>query len=44
MSGKDCCKRFKRKGRPCKDCPVVCKLGKKQKKRFLEVWADRAGT
>ena len=31
-----CCKRFKKKGRPCKKCPTVAALSKKQLKRLLE--------
>lgn len=32
---KDCCERYKRKGRACKGCPTVADLGKKERRRLL---------
>ena len=31
-----CCKRFKRKGKPCKKCPRFAKLSEKQAKKLLK--------
>lgn len=30
-----CCKRFERKAKACKNCPLMVGLGKKQRKRLL---------
>jgi len=30
-----CCKKYKRKGKSCKKCPVLAALGKKQRKKLL---------
>lgn len=30
-----CCKRFKKKGKPCKGCPTLARLSEKKAKAFL---------
>ena len=30
-----CCKSYKKKGKSCKDCPIVCGMKKKKRKKFL---------
>ncbi len=32
----DCCKRFKKKPRPCKSCPLFAGLGKKRRRKLLK--------
>ncbi len=31
----DCCKKYKRRARACKRCPLMAVLGKKERKRRL---------
>jgi hypothetical protein len=33
---KDCCLKYLRKGKACKDCPILSLLGKKERKRRIE--------
>ncbi len=33
---KKCCKRFKRKPKACKKCPLMAQLGKEARKRMLK--------
>ena len=38
---KDCCERFKRKGRACKKCPTMAALSSKSAKKLLKVSQKR---
>ena len=32
----DCCERYKKKGRACKNCPKMTGLGKKKRRKLLK--------
>ena len=32
---KDCCERYKKKGKACKRCPTMAGLGKKKRRKLL---------
>ena len=38
---KECCERFKRKGRACNKCPTMAKLSKKEGKKILKISQKR---
>jgi len=38
---KECCERFKRKGRACNTCPTMSKLSKKTSKKLLKISQKR---
>ncbi len=33
---KECCERFKKKGKLCKDCPKAAKLTRKRRRKLLK--------
>ncbi len=40
-TSKDCCERYKKKGKdPCKDCPLMDSLSKKERKKLLKKHGD----
>lgn len=31
----ECCERYKKKGKACKDCPTMAALGKKKRRKLI---------
>lgn len=36
-----CCKRYKKKGKPCSDCPKMARLNKKKRRKLLRKYKKR---